>query len=88
MVFLDHVTGFPGIPGLLKPETIKIMTTPSPAYPAGSAGKYARGWMVRNDGEGNWWHTGSFAGDDDDHGEDVDGDVLGGVDEYEDGAVR
>jgi CubicO group peptidase (beta-lactamase class C family) len=62
VVFLDHVTGFPGIPSLLKPETIKIMTTPSPAYPAGSPGKYARGWMVRSDGAGNWWHTGSLPG--------------------------
>ena len=31
--FLNHVAGAPGIPALLKPETIKIMTTPAPAYP-------------------------------------------------------
>jgi len=45
-----------------KPESIKIMTTPSPAYPAGSDAKYARGWMVRNNGAGNWWHNGSLPG--------------------------
>ena len=61
-IFLDHVAGAPNIPSLLKPETIKIMTTPSPAYPQSSPGKYARGWMVRNNGAGNWWHTGSLPG--------------------------
>lgn len=61
-IFLDHVAGAPNIPSLLKPETIKIMTTPSPAYPQSSPGKYARGWMVRNDGAGNWWHSGSLPG--------------------------
>jgi hypothetical protein len=59
--FLDHVTGS-NAPGLLKPETIRIMTKPSPAYPQSSPGKYARGWMVRNDGKGNWWHNGSLPG--------------------------
>jgi CubicO group peptidase (beta-lactamase class C family) len=54
--FLNHV------PNLLKPETIRIMTTPSPAYPQGSPAKYARGWMVRNNGLGNWWHSGSLPG--------------------------
>jgi hypothetical protein len=29
-----------------------------PAYPPG----YARGWMVRNDGAGHWWHNGSLPG--------------------------
>jgi CubicO group peptidase (beta-lactamase class C family) len=61
-IFLDHVAGAPNIPSLLKPETIKIMTTPSPAYPQSSSGKYARGWMVRNNGAGNWWHNGSLPG--------------------------
>jgi CubicO group peptidase (beta-lactamase class C family) len=61
-IFLDYVAGAPNIPSLLKPETIKIMTTPSPAYPQSSPGKYARGWMVRNDGAGNWWHNGSLPG--------------------------
>jgi CubicO group peptidase (beta-lactamase class C family) len=59
--FLNHVAGAPGIPALLKPETIKIMTTPAPAYPAGDA-RYARGWMVRNNGAGPWWHSGSLPG--------------------------
>jgi CubicO group peptidase (beta-lactamase class C family) len=59
--FLNHVAGAPGIPALLKPETIKTMTTPAPAYPAGDA-RYARGWMVRNNGTGNRWHIGSLPG--------------------------
>jgi CubicO group peptidase (beta-lactamase class C family) len=57
--FLDHVGGSGSIPSLLKPETIRIMTTPSPVYPATSAAKYARGWMV---GMGNMWHNGSLPG--------------------------
>jgi CubicO group peptidase (beta-lactamase class C family) len=57
--FLDHVGGSGSIPSLLKPETIRTMTTPSPAFPASSAAKYARGWMV---GSGNWWHNGSLPG--------------------------
>jgi CubicO group peptidase (beta-lactamase class C family) len=60
--FLDHVGGSGNIPSMLKPETIRIMTTPSPAYPAGPGGKYARGWMVLNNGAGNWWHDGSLPG--------------------------
>lgn len=62
VLFLDHLGGFPNNPGLLKPETLKIMTTPAPAYPQSSPAKYARGWMVRNDGKGNWWHSGSLPG--------------------------
>lgn len=61
-IFIDHVAGAPGIPALLKPATIKLMTTPAPAYDATSPGKYARGWMVRDNGAGNWWHTGSLPG--------------------------
>ncbi|MGA7030828.1 MAG: serine hydrolase domain-containing protein [Candidatus Acidiferrales bacterium] len=61
-IFLDHVAGAGNVPGLLKPETITTMTTPSPAYPQGAAGKYARGWMVRDNGAGNWWHSGSLPG--------------------------
>ncbi len=60
--FLDHVNGFADTPSLLKPATIQIMTTPSPAYPPSSPGKYARGWMVRDNGKGNWWHNGSLPG--------------------------
>ena len=57
--FLDHVGGSGSIPSLLKPETIRVMTTPSPVFPGTSAAKYARGWMV---GEGNMWHNGSLPG--------------------------
>jgi CubicO group peptidase (beta-lactamase class C family) len=60
--FLDHVAGAGNIPSLLKPETIRAMTTPSPAFPATSTAKYARGWMVSGDGRGNWWHDGSLPG--------------------------
>ncbi|MFZ3216596.1 MAG: serine hydrolase domain-containing protein [Candidatus Acidiferrales bacterium] len=60
--FLNHVGGAPGVPSILKPETIRTMTTPSPAYPQSSPAKYARGWMVGNDGAGNWWHNGSLPG--------------------------
>jgi CubicO group peptidase (beta-lactamase class C family) len=60
--FLSHVGGSPTIPSLLKPETIQIMTTPSPAYPQSSPAKYARGWMVADNGKGNWWHSGSMLG--------------------------
>ena len=59
--FLNHVAGAPGIPALLKPATIQTMTTPAPAYPPGDA-RYARGWMVRNNGAGPWWHNGSLPG--------------------------
>jgi hypothetical protein len=59
--FLDHVGGAPGIAALLKPETIQVMTTPAPAYPQGNA-RYARGWMVGDNGAGSWWHSGSLPG--------------------------
>jgi CubicO group peptidase (beta-lactamase class C family) len=59
--FLNHVAGAPGIPALLKPATVRTMTTPAAAYPAGAV-RYARGWLVRNDGAGNWWHDGSLPG--------------------------
>jgi CubicO group peptidase (beta-lactamase class C family) len=52
--FLDHVGGSGSIPSILKPETIHLMTTPSPV-----AANYARGWMV---GMGNMWHSGSLPG--------------------------
>ncbi len=60
--FCAHVGGMPGIPSILKPETIQTMTTPAPAYPAPAQAKYARGWMVRDNGKGNWWHGGSLPG--------------------------
>jgi CubicO group peptidase (beta-lactamase class C family) len=59
--FLNHVAGAPNIPALLKPETIKAMITPAPAYPAGDA-RYARGWLVSGNGGGSWWHNGSLPG--------------------------
>jgi hypothetical protein len=59
--FLNHVAGAPGIPALLKPATVTMMTTPAAAYPQGPA-RYARGWMVRDSGAGNWWHSGSLPG--------------------------
>jgi CubicO group peptidase (beta-lactamase class C family) len=58
--FLNHVAGAPGIPALLKPESIRVMTTPAPASPPGN-GRYARGWMVSHDG-GSLWHNGSLPG--------------------------
>jgi CubicO group peptidase (beta-lactamase class C family) len=57
--FLNHVAGAPNIPALLKPDTIRAMTTPCPAYPQGDA-RYARGWMVSSNGAGSWWHSGSL----------------------------
>jgi CubicO group peptidase (beta-lactamase class C family) len=59
--FLNHVAGAPGIPALLRPETIRTMTTPAAAYPPGDA-RYARGWMVSQNGSGSWWHSGSLPG--------------------------
>jgi CubicO group peptidase (beta-lactamase class C family) len=53
--FLVRVDGFPAKPDLLKPETIKVMTTAS----AASAG-YAKGWCVNK--FNNWWHMGSLPG--------------------------
>ena len=62
VIFLDHVGGVAGVPSLLKPETIQSMTTPTPAFPQSSPAKYARGWMVRTDAPGTFWHNGSLAG--------------------------
>jgi CubicO group peptidase (beta-lactamase class C family) len=59
--FLNHVAGAPDIPALLKPETIRAMTTPVAAYPQGKV-RYARGWMVANDEAGTWFHSGSLPG--------------------------
>lgn len=62
VIFLDHLGGVPGFPSLLKPQTIQTMTTPTPAYPQTSPVSYARGWMVRTDAPGTWWHNGSLPG--------------------------
>jgi Beta-lactamase len=62
VIFLNHVGGSPQSPSLLKPETLQIMTTPTPAYPQSSPTRYARGWMVRADAPGTYWHNGSLPG--------------------------
>jgi CubicO group peptidase (beta-lactamase class C family) len=58
--FLNHIGGNGEIPSILKPETIRAMTTPTPAYTADTPGKWARGWMVTADG--TWSLSGSMAG--------------------------
>jgi len=55
VLFLNHVDGFKSTPNILKPDTIKAMTTPGPVNSS-----YARGWAVNN--APNWWHNGSFPG--------------------------
>ena len=35
---------------------------PAPTYSASSPAKYVRGWYVRDNGKGNWWHNGSLPG--------------------------
>ena len=52
--FLTHVDGF-SPHQLLRPGTIKAMTTPTTANP-----NYAKGWAVNR--HNNWWHTGSLPG--------------------------
>jgi CubicO group peptidase (beta-lactamase class C family) len=62
-IFLNHVGGAGDVPSLLKPETIRVMTTPTAAYPQASpAAAYAKGWMVSTNGPGFWWHTGTLPG--------------------------
>jgi CubicO group peptidase (beta-lactamase class C family) len=53
--FVMHVDGFAAQRNILKPPTIRTMTTPSAANP-----RYAKGWEVNADG--NWWHGGSLPG--------------------------
>jgi hypothetical protein len=53
--FAVHVSGFPEPPNILKPDTIRVMTTPSSANAS-----YAKGWEVNK--SNNWWHNGSLAG--------------------------
>jgi CubicO group peptidase (beta-lactamase class C family) len=60
--FLTHVAGTPTIPALLRPETIMLMTTPCAAYPQSSPARYARGWMVAENGKGLWFHYGTLPG--------------------------
>ncbi len=53
--FASHVDGFDPSRNILKPETIRAMTTPCNIHPS-----YARGWGVN--ARGNWWHEGDLAG--------------------------
>jgi len=53
--FAMHVDGFAAPPNILKPDTIRTMTTASSA----NAG-YAKGWSVNK--ANNWWHNGSLPG--------------------------
>jgi hypothetical protein len=51
-------------PGLLKPETIRLIESRPPApMPADATVYYGLGWSVRRVGTGaNWWHNGSLPG--------------------------
>ncbi|TAJ25548.1 MAG: class A beta-lactamase-related serine hydrolase [Reyranella sp.] len=53
--FLVHVDGFAGVPDILRPETLRAMSKPSPVQ-----ADYASGWAVN--ANGNWWHFGGLAG--------------------------
>jgi CubicO group peptidase (beta-lactamase class C family) len=53
--FALHVDGFDFRRNILRPETIRRMTTASDANP-----NYARGWMVN--AKRHWWHGGDLAG--------------------------
>jgi len=53
--FATHVDGLNLETNILKPETIKQMTTPSAANPG-----YASGWQINR--VPNWWHTGNLPG--------------------------
>ena len=53
--FALHVDGFAAPPDILRPETLRVMTTPGPASP-----NYACGWAVNR--APNWWHNGSLPG--------------------------
>jgi len=61
-LFAGRVSGNGNTPGILKRETVARMVTPGPAEAKSAEVKYARGWLVRNDGRGNWWHNGSLPG--------------------------
>jgi CubicO group peptidase (beta-lactamase class C family) len=60
--FASNIGGVGNRPGLLSQGSISRMTTPSPANPSSAEVKYARGWNVRDNGRGNWWHNGSLPG--------------------------
>jgi hypothetical protein len=48
------VSGFAKPVNILKPETLRVMTTVSAAN-----AEYAKGWYIQ---AGNWWHSGSLPG--------------------------
>lgn len=60
--FAVNIGGIKSQPGLLRSDSITTMVTPGPANPRADEVKYARGWNVRNNGRGNWWHAGSLPG--------------------------
>jgi|SRR5208282_3799280 len=60
--FAGRLSGYGTAPGILKRETIAKMVSPGPASSPSAEVKYARGWQVRNEGKGNWWHNGSLPG--------------------------
>lgn len=60
--FLDGVTGAGDATALLNRGSIRTMTTPPPASDQKAQVRYARGWNVRDNGLGNWWHNGSLPG--------------------------
>lgn len=53
--FLVRVDGFPVKADILRPETLRTMTTASAVEPG-----YAKGWCVNK--YNNWWHMGSLPG--------------------------
>jgi CubicO group peptidase (beta-lactamase class C family) len=50
--FAMHVDGRFGVTGILRPETVRIMLTPSNVRQ-----RYAKGWATNGR---NWWHNGSL----------------------------
>ncbi len=52
---LVHIDGFDTVPDILKPETVKTMTKPSPLS------GYAAGFQI-NSSSKNWWHSGGLNG--------------------------
>lgn len=52
---LVHIDGFDTVPDILKPETVEIMTKPSPIS------GYAAGLYI-NANSKNWWHSGGLNG--------------------------
>jgi len=61
-LFAGRLSASGNLPGVLKPATLSRMVTPGPAQPPSAEVKYARGWLVRGEGKGNWWHNGSLPG--------------------------